>query len=55
MKKSKYQIAREKELAWVKERLTEKGYREFLAKAVSCTQAYFNNGGTLNWADFEKK
>lgn len=45
----------EKELEFVKERLTENGYREFLAKAVTCTTSYFNNGGTLNWKDFELK
>lgn len=43
------------QLNWVKERLTEKGYRDFLKRAASCSIEYFQNGGKLNWADYEKK
>lgn len=39
--------SREADLAYVKERLTEKGYREFLAYAVS--------HASCNWQNFEKK
>jgi len=45
----------EMELAYVKERLTEKGYRDFLKVFVSCTPQYYSNGGTLNWMNFERK
>ncbi|HEY3405413.1 MAG TPA: hypothetical protein VGK59_18640 [Ohtaekwangia sp.] len=39
--------SREADLAYVKERLTEKGYREFLAYAVSHDR--------VNWQNFERK
>lgn len=44
-----------KELAYAKGVLTEKGYREFIAKWVTLSSEYFQNGGKFNIKDFEHK
>lgn len=52
---TKHQKAIKAQLDWVKERLTEKGYRDFLKAFASCSTEYFKSGGRFNWADYEKK
>lgn len=52
---TKRQKAIKAELEWVKERLTEKGYRDFLKAFSACSTEYFQAGGKFNWADYEKK
>ena len=55
MKRSKEYQARLKQQEWLRERLTEKGFRECIAKLVTLSPEYFRNGGTFNWADYEQK
>jgi hypothetical protein len=55
LKRSKEYMARVKQQEWLKERLTEKGFRDCMAKLVTLSPEYFRMGGTFNWADFEQK
>lgn len=53
MRKSKETKAREKELEFLKENLSENGYRACIAKLCTLSPEYFRNGGTFNWVDYK--
>jgi hypothetical protein len=52
---SKRYKSRLKQQEYLKEILTEKGFRDCMAKFVTLSPEYFRNGGTFNCLDFEQK